>query len=147
MKLSKNQLLIFLQRVDKSFPTPLSEKTDLDAFADKLLEKATLVYETDEDKLVCLIAGYTENVKDGLGYASVLATLDGYRGRGLAKKCLIRFLDLAREKGLLAVHLYTARENEKAIALYRSYGFVPYVLENEPRPDDVHLIIYFKEQK
>ena len=147
MALLKNQLLTFLRRVDKSFPTPLSEKCDLEIFADKLLEKADIFYEIDEEEIVSLIAGYTENVVDNLAYVSILATLESHRGRGLGKQCLEKFILLAEEKGMSAVHLYTDRENKAAVAMYLGAGFVPFIVENESRPDDLHLILDFQEDK
>ncbi|MBR4013824.1 MAG: GNAT family N-acetyltransferase [Clostridia bacterium] len=134
----------FLQRVDAGFPVPLSNKTTLEALAQKFCDKATLCYELDGEDIVYLVAGYTDNVVDNVAYISVVATLDRARGKGFATKCVSRFLEIAERKGLHATHLYTDRKNEAAINMYLKIGFVPWVVENELRPNDIHLIYYFK---
>ena len=144
MDLTREQILRFLQRVDESFPVPLSRKTSLEALAQKLCEKATICYELDGEEVVCMVAGYTDNVVDDVAYISVVATLNRARGKGFATGCVSQFLKIAAQKGLRATHLYTDRKNEKAINMYLKIGFVPWVIENETRPNDMHLIYYSK---
>lgn len=134
----------FLGAVDPLFPVPLSQKQDLDAFAEKLLEKATLCAAEEDGRIVALVAGYTENVVDRLGYISIVATLPEARGRGLGSALVREFLEIARGKGLRGVHLYAVPDNLPAIRMYEKLGFEIYRLDNEPRPDDAHLIYCFE---
>ena len=140
MTLTKKQIQRFLEKVDKSFPVPISEKQNLSEYATKLLSQATLCCEIENDEIVSMVAGYTDNLTDALGYVSLVATIEGAQGNGYAKKLIMDFLGICGEKNINAVHLYTHITNEKAIRMYKDLGFEDYVLKNEPRPDDVHLI-------
>lgn len=136
----------FLRAVDKTFPVPLSERQDLTDFAKKLIEKATICTKTADGEIVSLVAGYTENTTENMGYISVVATKEEYRGQGLAKELLREFIDVAEAKGLSAVHLYAVPENTAAINMYENLGFEPYIVKGEPRPDDAHLIYYIGDK-
>lgn len=147
MEQTVRKLETFLFAVDSMFPVPLSEKQDLHEFARKLFEKATLCYSEENGDICSLVAGYTDNVVNNLGYISVVATLPQVQGRGYGSSLVRDFLDIAQKKDLDAVHLYTARENDTAIKMYKKLGFVEWHLENEPRPDDLHLIYYIKDNQ
>lgn len=132
--------------VDYDFPVPLSKKQDLSAFADKLLEKATICYREENGKIVSLIAGYTNNIENNSAYISILATLEHARGHGYGKALLEEFVDICRAKKIDSVNLYAVKENTPAVLLYQKFGFVEYKMENESRPTDLHLIYYIKEK-
>lgn len=146
-KISTQQILEFLKKVDLTFPLPLSEKTDLKVLANKFSEKATVSAVVEDGKIVSMVAGYTEELTDNVAYISVVATLKEAQGKGYGKKTVKQFLDVCISKGISAVHLYTDASNKAAIALYERLGFVQYILADEPRPDDVHLIYRFKQEK
>lgn len=139
---SKEQIELFLREVDTSFPTPLSKKHNLSDYAWKLFEKATLCMEIQDGRIFSVAAGYTENVIENRGYLSMVATADGYQGRGYAKKLVKQFLEAASDAQLDAVHLYAVSTNTKAVSMYEKLGFEEWKLSDEPRPDDLHLIYY-----
>lgn len=132
----------FLYAVDKDFPICLSEKVDLKKYAKKLCNKASIFYEEEGEKIIAMLAGYTEDLSDNIAYIALLATLTQYRGQGFAKKLMLDFFVLCRKKNIKAVHLYTTANNQSAQKLYKHVGFKNYILKNEPRPNDVHLIYY-----
>ncbi len=134
------QIETFLREVDALFPVPLSQKQDLPAFAKKLHEKATLCTVTDRDTILSMVAGYTDNVTDGLAYISVVGTLPCAQGKGYARALLQRFLDICKEKHLRGVHLYAVKTNLPAVKMYAGLGFVEWRAENEARPQDLHLL-------
>jgi ribosomal protein S18 acetylase RimI-like enzyme len=145
MNLSEKQIYNFLIDVDSSFPVPLSQKQDLYAYAKKLKDKATIASILCDERIIAMVAGYTENIIDNLAYISIVATTKDARGRGYARNVLQEFIQICREKRIRAVHLYTAKNNLPAMKLYKKIGFVEYKIENEPRQDDVHLIYFIKE--
>ncbi|MBO5929514.1 MAG: GNAT family N-acetyltransferase [Clostridia bacterium] len=146
IKPTVQQLHEFLLCVDTMFPVPLSHKQNLSAFSEKLCEKATLCVKWQNDKIVGMVAGYTDNVENCLGYISVVAVLPGLQGKGLGRKLVSEFLTISRNKGLAGVHLYTVADNEPAVKLYHSLGFTDFKVTDEPRPDDVHLVCYFNKE-
>lgn len=137
----------FLRAVDRTFPVPLSDKRELHGFAVKLCEKATLCTETDGEKIVAMVAGYTENIVDNMAYISVVATLPEAQGRGLASKLILEFIRLCEAKNIDAVHLYAVPENVAAVRMYEKLGFVRYEKAGESRPDDVHFIYYIRKER
>lgn len=142
MKPSIEQLLRFLMDVDDQFPIAISKKQNLDSLAAKLHSKATLCTAIDGDEIVSMAAGYTDHVVENMAYLSILATRKEYKGKGLAEQLVNEFISIARDKHLIAVHLYAVHENLPAVKLYEKLGFVPYTMENEPRPRDLHLIYH-----
>ncbi len=136
----------FLIKVDKSFPVPLSQKQSLSAFAKKLSEKATLCIKEENDEIISMVAGYTERLENNIAYISVVATIDKARGKGYAKALVKDFIEICKRKSIEAVHLYTVGTNISAVKMYESIGFVEYIMENEPRKEDLHLIYNIKEK-
>lgn len=139
-----DELEMFLHSVDYTFPIPLSKKQDLRLFAKKLVDKATLCAETENGEILSLVAGYTDHVINDIAYISVVATLPNARGKGYAQTLVKKFISIAKDKDLSAVHLYTVETNTAAVTMYRNLGFEDYILSDETRPDDLHLIYYIK---
>ena len=144
--MEKEKIEIFLSEVDKLFPTPLSHKQNLKEYATKLTENADIFVSCENEKIIALVAGYITNSVDDTVYISVVATLPESQGKGLASKLVKDFICSAKKNNKNAVHLYTDVTNKTAIHLYEKIGFVRYESENEPRPDDVHLIYYIKKE-
>lgn len=145
IRVSKECLLTYLQKMDCCFPVHLSSKVSLDQYADKLLQYATICAEFDGKDIIGAVIGYTDRLSDNIAYISLVGCLPDYQNRGIAKKLLFQFFEVCRNKRIPAVHLYTDVTNYKAIKLYSSLGFEEYRVDNEARPDDVHLIYYFEE--
>lgn len=145
--LTVQQILDFLKRVDTTFPVPLSKKQSLAELAQKFYDKATICAESEHDKIVCIVAGYTEELTDNIAYISVIATLPEARGKGYAKKLIKQFLYICKDKNISAVHLYADKSNVIAIRLYEKLGFVVYSANDEPRPQDMHLIYFLNGEK
>ena len=140
--IKKETLEMFLQEVDHDFSIPLSEKVDLKLYVEKVLQNADIVYTADGERLKGCVIGYCVNSYDDLVYIALVATGKDYRRRGIAAELVKEFIAMAKKHRKRAVHLYAASGDTNAINLYRKIGFVNYILENEPRPDAVHLIYY-----
>ena len=147
MKPTIGQIEEYLIKVDKMFPVPLSCKQDLKDFAKKLYDKATLCLRMQEDKIVAMVAGYTENLANEMAYISIVATCKEAQGNGYAPKLIHEFISICKEKKINAVHLYVVPENEAAVQMYKRIGFQVWEIEQEPRPEDLHLIYYINEEK
>ncbi|MBQ8739410.1 MAG: GNAT family N-acetyltransferase [Clostridia bacterium] len=137
----------FLTSVDKLFPVPLSKKQNLKDFARKLNEKATICTACEDNKIVSMVAGYTEDIVDNMAYISIVASLPNTQGRGYASSLVKKFIQICKEKTINAIHLYTAKTNVVAIKMYRKLGFIEWKIPNEPRIDDLHLIYYIGEKQ
>jgi mycothiol synthase len=89
-----------------------------------------------------MVAGYTDNLVNGMAYVSIAATLPEARGKGLASSLMGEFMEICTRKGIPALHLYAVASNEPAMAMYRRLGFEIWDCPDEPRPGDAHLIKY-----
>ena len=148
-RIKQEKLKEFLQIVDNHFPVPLSAKVDLDDYARKLINRADLIAElSDTGEIQALVAGYVRHVENNMAYIAIVATISEMRGQGKAKLVVQKFLDYCREQNRKGVHLYAVASNTNAVRLYERLGFERYCLENEQRPDDLHLVYWFdKEDK
>lgn len=145
-KISKAQLVNYFKNVDSLFPEPLSTKCILNEFVEKLLSKGTLCPEIWDGELVGLVAGYTDNLVNDMAYITTVAVVEKAKHHGIANKLINDFCRICQDKQIKNIHLYTSRDNIQAITLYRKIGFTDYTIENEPRPEDLHLILNIPEQ-
>lgn len=143
-KLQIDTLIEYLYKVDKTFPVSLSQKVNLEEYARKLLEKATLCFEIWDKELVGLVAGYTDNMVNGIAYIALVGVVEKAQHKGIASKLIKQFCYECNKKKIDKVHLYTDSSNDVAINMYKKLGFETYVVHDEPRPDDVHLILSIK---
>ncbi len=141
-EMNEESVYNFLCEVDKNFPVPLSEKVDLREYAKKLVNKAEICCITEENRILSVAAGYMNNADEEVAFLAVVATSQQARGKGMASALVKEFIDKARARQLKGVHLYTDKRNSSAISIYTKLGFVDYIIDNEPRPDDVHLVYW-----
>ena len=66
---------------------------------------------------------WTKEHPDGLGEVYVLGVDPGAGGGGLGKALLARGLQHLKDRGLGLVQLYVEADHERAVGLYRGYGF------------------------
>ncbi len=137
---NKKELIDFLEKIDKDYPVPISSKVDLDQYADKILDKATLEVWKENGVIAGVVVGYSNCTYDHMGYISLVGVHADYRKQGIATALIKRFINDCRNKGISKVHLYTDSRNERAIHMYEKLGFKPYIQSGESRPQDVHLI-------
>ncbi len=140
-----NQLYEFIKEIDNELPTPLSGRVNLKEYAEKLYSKAHLCYIKDKDRIVALVAGYIKNTPDNIAYVTLVGTLPEFRGVGYAEKLMRQFISDSLNQKLSGVHLHTDKSNIAAESLYHKLGFKEYVVDQESRPDDYHLVLWLKQ--
>ncbi len=124
-----------LGRLDRFFPIPLSEKTDLQTLTDKLFNKGKVLLALDGETPVGLIGFYANDAQTRQAYVSVVGVSEAYRGRGIARELLCRAMAYSREVGMAECRLYTHRSNTAAIRLYEGLSFEGQ--EDAARPADI----------
>lgn len=138
----KNLFGDFLIRVDKLFPIPLSQKENLEILASKFEQFGTVSYIMDNNKIVSFCAGYTNDMEKKLAYISVVACLPEYANKGYGKLTVEKFIEKAKSEGMDAIHLYAEKHNFIALHMYEKLGFSDYIIKDEPRPNNRHLILW-----
>ena len=144
-QVTKLQVEYFLNAIDREFQIPLSQKCDLKGLAQKFYEYGTFFVEQSGDQIVSMVAGYTNDLSGKKAYVSVVGTLPEATGKGYATRLLKEFIQISTEKGMKEVHLYTVPTNIGAIYMYKKIGFEELYLEDESRPQDMHLVYYIKQ--
>ncbi len=144
---TQQQIYDFLLAIDKDYPTPISDKVELFSYSEKLYEKAHVNTVIKNNKIVSLVAGYTENITNNIAFIALVGTLSDYRGKGYAQKLINEFIYDCRKLKINGIHLYAVKENTAAISMYEKIGFEAYIINDEPRPNDEHLVYWIKEKK
>ena len=134
------ELYKFLKKVERLFPVPLSEREQLIMLASKFEKYGTVSYVRENGKIIAICAGYTNDQVQRLGYISVVASLPEYTNKGYGKVAVQGFIEKAKNAGMKAIHLYADKENKAALNMYGKLGFVDWIIPDELRPEDKHLI-------
>lgn len=134
------ELYKFLKKVERLFPVPLSEREQLIMLASKFEKYGTVSYVRENGKIIAICAGYTNDQVQRLGYISVVASLPEYTNKGYGKVAVQGFIEKAKNAGMKAIHLYADKENKIALNMYGKLGFVDWIIPDEQRPKDKHLI-------
>ncbi len=128
---SIGRLKSFLERNDNAFTHPLSESlaiqgTTVEEYARKLCEKGTIVYEPDGSDIKGILIGYTHDLPtDGGSYITQVVTDARYRGQGVFKRIMERYIRFCKDRGISTIWLTTNENNLTARKAYERVGFVP----------------------
>nr|WP_299386897.1 GNAT family N-acetyltransferase [Allomuricauda sp.] len=94
----------------------------------KILEKKdqlSLVYCQEGDRIIGMASMCTYHVLSGSkGMVEDVVVDINARGKGLGRQLMEKLLDIAQQKGLAEVLLFTGNHRQSAIHLYTKLGFV-----------------------
>jgi ribosomal-protein-alanine N-acetyltransferase len=107
---------------DAGFVPPLSLRTDLRDYAERLVDRSTRFEAWHDDELVGLVAAYLDGAADRSAFITSVSVVPAWGRRGIASRLLERAVDRARGLGLARVRLEVG-EGSGALALYRLAGF------------------------
>lgn len=132
IKLQNNQndlilLAQYLKEVDGDFLIPLSQKTDLESFALKILTYGHAYVEKQDDENVGMIAFYCNDIRTFTACLPILSVKVMARGKGIARKLANVAINTCRSYGMKRFVVDTV--NAAAKTLYKSLGFVVYKTE------------------
>lgn len=71
----------------------------------------------------------------------MVASLPEYANKGYGKIAVQSFIEKAKNVEMRAIHLKADKDNDSALNMYESLGIVDWIVANEPRREDRHLII------
>jgi len=120
---SQVEIAAHLLRCDRQFVPPLSDRVEIQAYAEKIREKAETFEAWHDDRLVGLIAAYLNDMGARLGYITSVSVDPCFRGLGLADALMNRCIFRARERALKVIVLEVNEGNAQALTLYRKWGF------------------------
>jgi len=111
----------YLREVDKDFEIPLSNKTDLEIYATKLLSHGIVLVSLDCGNLNGMLAGYCNDTNSGNAIISVLSVKKHCRGLGISHQLIRKMIDFCKKAGMRKIHVDSV--NPVAISSYQSSGF------------------------
>lgn len=100
------------------------DNADLDAYLDKLDTRAEVVADTDAGRCRGFVAFYCNNMETRRAFITLVLVAPQDRGSGVGRALVSRALDVCRDRGFTSCGLEVRSDNDAAIALYSSLGFV-----------------------
>ena len=119
------QMVLHLKVFGDLLPRPLSNRTDLDAYAKKIMQKAEVYFAVvDGHKVAGMMALYANDTVSHNAYLTLMSILPQFQGKGLGRIMVRRAIAVARKKDMASMSLEVDQENLKAQSLYKSLGFI-----------------------
>ena len=115
-------LIVFLNKINASFPVPLSEKIQIEEYAQKVLLLGIVIKIEHNNEIVGVVTGYANNNVSG-GYISVLGVSENHRGQKIGSRLLEAFIDEAKIEGMKQISLFAHKDNHNALKMYLNRGF------------------------
>ena len=124
----KTQILDHLKNCDPDFISELSLRVDLDAYVEKLIDKAQRIEIWDSKKLIALVAIYWGDDQD---YITNVSVDRDYVGQGIGAHCMQRCVAISKSQGKSSIVLEVQGDNRAAIKLYKKTGFVDLINDSD----------------
>lgn len=118
-----------LSGCDAVFVAQLGARVDLSDFAARIAARAARFEAWADEKLVGLVAAYCNDTAGAHAFINHVGVWPAHGRRGVAAKLLESCIEHARKCGMRTIELEVSRDNARAIALYRGFGFQPLATE------------------
>ncbi|PKP49332.1 MAG: hypothetical protein CVT92_15300 [Bacteroidetes bacterium HGW-Bacteroidetes-1] len=136
------EILEHLVACDKEFTPPLSQRVDLSAYSEKMINFATNIEAwNDKTILVGLVSAYMNDPDNKTAYITSVSVCPDYTGKGIAKKLIAECLKEAKKNGFKQLQLEVNKSNLPAVNLYRSFGFEVF----ETNKETIKMSLIFKK--
>jgi GNAT superfamily N-acetyltransferase len=120
------QIAGHLRLCDAMFVPPLSERLDIDQYAEKLAARAVRFEAWSESALVGLVAVYCNDACIRTAFVSSVSVLPAMRAHGIGSKLMSECINYVRRVDYWRIELEVDVRNGKALSLYTRCGFVPF---------------------
>jgi ribosomal protein S18 acetylase RimI-like enzyme len=118
----KEHLLKLLNDVQEDFSPPLSQRVQIDDYADKLLERANIYAIIINENIAGALAIYANDYENCRAYIPFLAVGQLYRDKRIATILISHTIEEIRKLGFKEIRL-ECLENSPAHRLYVKNGF------------------------
>lgn len=109
-------------RVNQLFIPTLSSVVNLEEYSDKIFLKAHKIEIWHNDKLVGLVAFYS-NMDEKVAFITNVSIEKEFQGKQLAKKLIEEVIQINKENNFLHILLEVHKENNLAIQFYKKNNF------------------------
>ena len=117
------QIAEHLRACNDTFVPQLSERVEIDAYAQKIANNAVCFEALADGVLVGLVAAYCNDSEGRVVFITSVSVLPRWQGRGVASKLVERCVGHARGLGFAHIELEVDQRNTPAVRLYLKHGF------------------------
>ncbi|WP_375234783.1 GNAT family N-acetyltransferase [Winogradskyella sp.] len=118
----KDHLIDLLERINSEFSGKLIS-SGIEEYVSKLISKSVINTEYQNDDLIGFIAFYANNTESRIGFMSMLAIDEIYRGNSIAERLIFKAENYLKNNNFKYFDLEVLKTNVSAIALYKKSGF------------------------
>lgn len=118
---ARERLVGLLRVIDGTYRPPLSAKTDLEAFAAKILARGKVIAAMTDAGMVGCIAFYANDLLGGTAYVPLVGVCPEAAGRHIATQLVAAAIDFIRSTGMQRIGIHT--NNRAALHIYTKMGF------------------------
>ena len=119
-----DQIHAHLCESEGTFVPPLGLRVVLRDYATKIAENAVTFEAWAGGALVGLVAAYLNDPVRRVAFVSNVSVVPSFAGRGIAAALMRRCERRSVRDGFACMELEVARTNERAVRLYRRFGFI-----------------------
>ncbi len=112
-----------LRACDSDFIPQLSKKTDIAAYAEKIVRNSITFEARRNGLLAGLVAAYMNDEKKQAAFITSVSVLRDFTGAGIAGRLIRNCADLGLKQGFKEIILEVSPENTAALKLYEKNGF------------------------
>jgi ribosomal protein S18 acetylase RimI-like enzyme len=121
---TEKNIFLHLTDCDNNFTPPLSERTDLGAYAKKLFEKAVTFEAWSDNYLIGLIAAYLNPDDKRSAFITNISVTKEFTGKGIASRLLRNCIAYCAKNDYFVITLEVNRNNSQAIGFYNKHQFI-----------------------
>lgn len=121
--LTHDTMVQLLKKFGDLIPDPMSERVDLDEYADKWLKFADFLFALDKNEVIGIRILYANDTKTKSAHGLLLSILPAYQGLGIGRQLYLQTIKFVKQRGMERIFLYVHYKNIPAINLYKSLGF------------------------
>ena len=115
------RLINLITEMNNDYIPPLDMVVEIEVYAQKLLENATVLLALLDGKEAGFIAFYANDLETKVGYISSVGVLEFARGQSVGKRLIKEACHMCIRIGMESVALEVSTKNTLATNLYRFY--------------------------
>jgi ribosomal protein S18 acetylase RimI-like enzyme len=115
---------------DKFIP-PLSQRVEINIYAQKISTNADKFEAWQEDTLIGLLAVYCNDIEARKAFITIISVAEKFSNKGIASELLAKCIEYVRVINFEEITLEVSVQSVKARALYEKFGFQEIGQEND----------------
>jgi ribosomal protein S18 acetylase RimI-like enzyme len=136
-----SEIFAHLKDCDSNFTPPLSQRVDIEKYAQKIFERSVTFEAWGGVLLIGLLAAYFDPKPTRAVFITNVSVLKRFMGVGIASELLCNCIKYASQKEFSEIRLYVNKDSGRVIHFYTKYGFAVCGMENDFLEMSLRLIV------